>query len=128
MSLVFATKGVCVFNLCWYISTKFTSCNSQDSHFGSIFFFNHFFSSFPSDSIYYLILNHNNRWGFKQIFYLISRVASYYGAELFQILQCLTKFLSNTFKETTQFLESLNSLDVYLNSWLTCQRVVLKWL
>lgn len=47
---------------------------------------------------------------FEQISDLMSRVASYYGAELSQMLQCLAKFLSNTFRETTQFLESLNSI------------------
>lgn len=46
---------------------------------------------------------------FEQISDLMSTVASYYGAKLFQILQCLAKFLSNTFRETTQFLESLKS-------------------
>lgn len=101
-----------------------------------IIFFNHFFTSFlptifPPHPLLPPFLNHSNRWILSnQIFCLMSRVASYYGTEFFQYLQCLAKFLSDTFRKTcsilgiTEFFQISTLLVNLSNRVLTCFSLV----
>ena len=90
-----------------YISPKSTHCNSQGCHFGSsIIFFNDFFASFPPEKFPLKKKTHNSRCILSnQIYYLMSRVASYHGTELFQHLQYLARFCPTCLGKLAQYLQ-----------------------